>query len=106
MPTSPLAAYHLSQGATLGDYHGARVPARFTEPAAEHQAVRTACGLFDFSFRAKFRMKGRDHARLLQRLLSNDVKKLAPGEGVYERYSTRRGTSWSICAPTAIRTAS
>lgn len=80
---TPLADYHVSQGATLAEYHGAMVPARFTDFAAEHRAVRAASGLFDFSFRAKFRLKGRDHARLLQRLVSNDVKKLAPGQGTY-----------------------
>jgi len=80
---SPLADYHVSQGARLGEYHGAMVPARFSDPAAEHRAVRNASGIFDYSFRAKFRVKGRDHAKLLQRLVSNDVNKLAPGQGTY-----------------------
>ena len=91
MTTSPLAEYHVSQGATLAEYHGAMVPARFTDPAAENRAVRTASGLFDFSFRAKFRMKGRDHARLLQRLVSNDVKKLTPGQGTYATLLNAQG---------------
>jgi glycine cleavage system T protein len=91
MTTSPLADYHRSQGATLGEYHGALVPARFTDSAAESRAVRAASGLFDFSFRAKFLMKGRDHARLLQRLVSNDVKKLAPGQGTYATLLNAQG---------------
>ncbi len=91
MTTSPLADYHRSQGATLGEYHGALVPARFTDSATEHRAVRAASGLFDFSFRAKFLMKGRDHARLLQRLVSNDVKKLAPGQGTYATLLNAQG---------------
>jgi len=53
--------------------------------------VRSACGLFDFSFRAKFRMKGRDHAKLLQRLVSNDVKKLTPGQGTYATLLNAQG---------------
>ncbi len=88
---SPLADYHASQGATLAEYHGAIVPARFTDPAAEHRAVRDASGLFDFSFRAKFRMKGRDHARFLQRLVSNNVKKLTPGQGTYATLLNAQG---------------
>jgi glycine cleavage system T protein len=88
---SPLADYHVTQGATLGEYHGATVPARFTDPAAEHRAVRAASGLFDFSFRAKFRLKGRDHARFLQRMVSNDVKKLAPGQGTYATLLNAQG---------------
>ncbi|MCL5005639.1 MAG: aminomethyltransferase family protein [Acidobacteria bacterium] len=80
---SPLADYYLSQGATLGEYHGAIVPARFSNSRDEHQAVRTAAGLFDFSFRSKFALKGRDRVRFLHRIVSNDVKSLAAGQGIY-----------------------
>jgi glycine cleavage system T protein len=80
---SPLADYHVSQGATLAEYHGAIVPARFTDPAAEHQAVRTAAGLFDFSFRAKFALTGRDSVKFLHRIVSNDIKNVASGHGTY-----------------------
>jgi glycine cleavage system T protein len=88
---SPLADYHLSQGATLGEYHGAIVPARFSNFRDEHQAVRTAAGLFDFSFRAKFAMKGRDRVRFLHRIVSNDVKSLEPGQGVYATLLNAQG---------------
>jgi glycine cleavage system T protein len=88
---SPLADFHASQGATLAEYHGAAVPARFTDPAAEHLAVRRAAGLFDFSFRAKFAMKGADRARFLQRIVSNDVKNLAAGQGTYATLLTAQG---------------
>jgi len=88
---SPLSDYHLSQGATLGEYHGGIVPARFTNAAEENQAVRTAAGLFDFSFRAKFAMKGRDRVRFLHRIVSNDVKSLAAGEGIYATLLNAQG---------------
>jgi glycine cleavage system T protein len=88
---SPLADYHTSQGALLGEYHGAIVPRRFSNEVAEHRAVREASGLFDFSFRAKFLMKGRDHARFLQRMVSNDVKRLAPGQGTYATLLNAQG---------------
>ena len=80
---SPLADYHVSQGATLAEYHGALVPAHFTNPAEEHLAVRKAAGLFDYSFRAKFALTGRDAQKFLHRIVSNDIKRLAPGEGTY-----------------------
>ena len=91
MTRSPLADYHVAQGARLAEYHGALVPARFSDAAAENHAVRSASGLFDFSHRAKFQLKGRDHARLLQRLVSNDVKKLAPGQGTYATLLNAQG---------------
>jgi glycine cleavage system T protein len=80
---SPLADYHVSQGATLGEYHGAIIPARFTNPVEEHQAVRAAAGLFDFSFRAKFALAGRDASKFLHRIVSNDIKSLSGGQGTY-----------------------
>ncbi|MBZ5544204.1 MAG: aminomethyltransferase family protein [Acidobacteriia bacterium] len=80
---SPLADYHVSQGATLVEYHGGVVPARFTDPRAEHRAVRAAAGLFDFSFRAKLAVTGADRVRFLQGMVSNDVKSLIPGGGAY-----------------------
>ena len=88
---SPLAEYHLSQGATPGQYHGALVPSLFTDAVAEHQAVRAASGLFDFSFRGKFAMKGRDHAKFLHRMVSNDIKRLASGQGTYATLLTPQG---------------
>ena len=89
--TSPLADYHRAQGATLAVYHGALVPSRFSDPVAEHKAVREASGLFDFSFRGKFAMQGRDHAKFLHRMVSNDVKRLSAGQGTYATLLTPQG---------------
>ncbi|HEV2176265.1 MAG TPA: aminomethyltransferase family protein [Terriglobia bacterium] len=86
-----LAADHLGHGATLGEYHGALVPLRFSEPNAEHRAVRSAAGLFDFSFRSQFAVKGEHRVRFLHRIVSNDVKNLAPGEGTYATLLNAQG---------------
>jgi glycine cleavage system T protein len=80
---SPLAGIYHTLGSKLGDYHGVELPLRFSEPAAEHQAVRQAAGYFDFSHRARFAATGTDHVSFLHNMLSNDVKALAPGQGVY-----------------------
>jgi len=80
---SPLADYHTSQGARLSEYHGCVVPSRFTDPVAEHHAVRHAAGLFDFSFRSRFTVSGADRVRFLQGMVSNDVEGLSPGHGTY-----------------------
>ena len=79
----PLADYHRSQGATLAEYHGAVVPARFSDPVAEHRAVRKASGILDFSFRAKLALSGEDRVRFLNGMVTNDVKGLQPGQGIY-----------------------
>jgi len=88
---SPLADYHLSQGAVLADYHGGLVPARFSSLSEETRAVRSVAGLFDFSYRAKFAMAGADRVRFLQGMVSNDVKKLAPGTGTYAAILNSQG---------------
>jgi glycine cleavage system T protein len=80
---SPVAEVHRQLGSTLGEYHGAMVPSRFEDPRAEHLAARWAAGLFDFSFRAKMAVKGPDRTTFLHNMLSNDVKRLTPGEGTY-----------------------
>lgn len=80
---SPLYDEHASNGAVFEDYHGAAVPARFSNALAEYQAVRNTAGLFDFSFRAKLIMRGEHCVRFLHRIVSNDVKNLAPGRGIY-----------------------
>ncbi len=88
---SPLADYHVSQGAALVEYHGAVVPARFSDAAQEYAAVRGAAGLFDFSFRSKFAVTGADRFRFLQGMVTNDVKKLAPGSGTYAAMLNAQG---------------
>ena len=79
----PLADYHRSKGATLAEYHGAVVPARYSDPVAEHRAVRKASGILDFSFRAKLAMRGEDRVRFLNGMVTNEVKDLPPGQGTY-----------------------
>jgi len=88
---SPLAEYHRSQGTPLVEYHGALVPWRFSDPAAEHHAVRRSAGLFDFSFRGKFALNGEDRSRFLHRIVSNDIQNLAPGRGTYATLLNAQG---------------
>lgn len=88
---TPLAASHQSRGIVLAEYHGATVPVRYSDPVQEHQAVRQASGVFDFSFRTQFALTGDDRARFLHRIVSNDIKKLAPGQGTYATLLNAQG---------------
>jgi glycine cleavage system T protein len=88
---SPLADYHLGQGIELTEYHGALVPLRFEGSQTEYAAVRSAAGLFDFSHRAKFAVRGADRVRFLQGMVTNDVKLLAPGQGTYAALLNAQG---------------
>jgi len=88
---SPLLDLHAPKRVPLVVYHGAEIPARFTDPVAEHRAVRSTAGLFDFSFRSTFTLTGEHRTRFLHRIISNDVKGLMPGRGVYATLLSAQG---------------
>jgi len=62
----------------------------FDASAAEHRAVREAVGLFDQSSFAKFVLKGRDAARVLNLVCANDVD-VPVGRIVYTQWLNERG---------------
>ena len=62
----------------------------FDASAAEHRAVREAVGLFDQSSFAKFVLKGRDAARVLNLVCANDVD-VPVGRIVYTQWLNVRG---------------
>jgi glycine cleavage system T protein len=78
-----LAEKHRARGARLVDEDGWLLPASFGSAEDEYQAVRSACGLFDLCHYAVVRLTGSDRVSFLQGMVSNDVKQLAPGAGVY-----------------------
>lgn len=88
---SPLAGHHRAHGIALADYHGAAVPLRSSDHTKEHQAVRNTAGVFDLSFRTQFALTGEDRARFLHRIVSNDIKKLGPGQGTYATLLNAQG---------------
>ncbi|MGH9358546.1 MAG: aminomethyltransferase family protein [Candidatus Acidiferrales bacterium] len=75
----------------LVEYHGALLLQSYSDPLAEHQAVRTAAGLFDGSFRARFTASGSDRVRFLHGMVSNDIRGLTPGQGTYAALLDARG---------------
>jgi aminomethyltransferase len=56
---------------------------QFSGILEEHDAVRTAAGVFDVSHMGEIIVTGRDSAKLLQQLTCNDVSKLADGRAHY-----------------------
>ncbi|HEX9444310.1 MAG TPA: aminomethyltransferase family protein [Candidatus Binatia bacterium] len=74
---------HRARGAELVEEGGWILPARFGAPLDEYAAVRSAAGLFDLCDHAVVRLTGPDRVSFLQGMVSNDVKKLAPGHGLY-----------------------
>lgn len=56
-------------------------PVDFGDPRGEEAAVRTASAVFDLSGRTHLTLTGRDRVRFLHGFCTNDVKRLAAGEG-------------------------
>src|SRR5690242_17327683 len=81
---TPLHDRHVAAGARLVPFAGWEMPVQY--PAgirAEHTAVRERAGVFDVSHMGEIETSGPEAEKLLQRLLSNDVSKLAPGGAQY-----------------------
>lgn len=74
---------HGRLGAEVADYRGASTAARFGDPQAELAALRTGCGVYDLGFRAKISLTGADRVRWLNGMVTNNIRDLATGHGVY-----------------------
>jgi len=65
------------------EYRGAIVATRYTDPQAELAALRAGCGVYDLGFRAKISLTGSDRVRWLNGMVTNNLRDLAEGHGVY-----------------------
>jgi folate-binding protein YgfZ len=63
--------------------HGGPPAADFGKTRAEFQALVSGCGLYDLSGRAKIAVTGGDRVRWLNGMVTNNVRDLATGHGVY-----------------------
>ncbi|MBV0901772.1 glycine cleavage system aminomethyltransferase GcvT [Haloarcula salina] len=81
--SSPLSGSHARTDASLTDFGGWEMPVEFDSIRAEHEAVREAVGKFDVSHMGQVTVSGPDAAALTQRLTTNDVSALDPGEAQY-----------------------
>jgi len=87
----PLYSAHVAAGAVFKEWFGWELPTGFSDPAVEHHAVRSRAGLIDLSFRGILELTGKDSARFLNGMITNDVKSLRPGSGHYAAMLTAHG---------------
>jgi aminomethyltransferase len=80
---TPLYEAHVTAGARLVPFAAFEMPVQYEGVRAEHLAVRSACGVFDVSHMGEVEISGPQAEALLERLLSNDVSKLAVGGAQY-----------------------
>jgi aminomethyltransferase len=74
---------HLAAGARIVPFAGWEMPVQYAGIREEHEAVRERVGVFDVSHMGEVETTGPDAEAFLQRVLSNDVSKLAVGGAQY-----------------------
>lgn len=80
---TPLYEAHRRAQGKLVDFAGWELPVQFKGIVEEHTAVRTAAGLFDVSHMGEVLVSGPKALEATQRLLTNDVARLADGQAAY-----------------------
>src|SRR5271157_1199654 len=72
-----------ASGAQFGSYRGAETPASFGDTKAEFRALLEGCATVDMNWQAKLVLTGEDRVRWLNGMVTNNIRDLAHGHGVY-----------------------
>lgn len=89
---TPLHATHVALGARMVPFGGWDMPVEYGGISAEHNAVRTAAGLFDVSHMGEIEIAGKDALAAVQHITSNDASKLQIHQAQYSALTTHDGT--------------
>ena len=73
----------MSSAALHGEHSSGLLTADFGDARAEFHALLSGCGVYDLGWRAKIALTGGDRVRWLNGMISNNVRDLATGHGVY-----------------------
>ena len=87
----PLRDAHAERGAKFTEFGGWDMPVEFDSIRTEHAAVRESAGVFDVSHMGEIGVSGADATALMQRLTTNDVTRLDPGDSQYSMVTDERG---------------
>jgi aminomethyltransferase len=74
---TPLYETHVKYGGRMVEFGGWSLPVQYSGIKEEHQGVRNKAGLFDVSHMGEVVVKGPDAFNFLQKLVVNDVSRLA-----------------------------
>lgn len=95
---TPLHDAHVALGAKMAPFAGFEMPVQYpTGITAEHNAVRSGCGIFDVSHMGEFEIRGAGAVDFVNYVTSNDVAALAVGQVQYSTILNERGTIEDDC---------
>jgi aminomethyltransferase len=83
LATTPLHGVHMAAGARMVPFAGYEMPVQYAGLRREHEAVRTAAGVFDVSHMGELWFSGGGARAFLQHLLAGDIDKAKPGRALY-----------------------
>jgi aminomethyltransferase len=81
--STPLNSVHRALGAKMVDFGGWDMPVQYSGIIEEHNAVRTAVGVFDVSHMGEIEIRGPEAAQLTDHITTNAVGKLKVGQAHY-----------------------
>jgi aminomethyltransferase len=95
---TPFYDLHVAAGAKMVAFAGFEMPIQYPQGiTAEHNAVRTGCGVFDVSHMGEFIVRGPQAVAFVNHVTSNDVAALAVGQVHYSGILTEQGTFVDDC---------
>ncbi|MFK7821637.1 MAG: glycine cleavage system aminomethyltransferase GcvT [Planctomycetaceae bacterium] len=80
MLETPLHDWHAENGARMVDFAGWHMPVQYSSIVDEHTAVRTQAGMFDIAHMGRVKFTGPDACAFLDRIVTNNVAALEPGQ--------------------------
>ncbi len=87
----PLEGRHRDRGATFAPFGGWLMPVSYAGTVGEHNATREAVGLFDVSHLGKALVIGPGAAEFVNSALTNDLRRIGPGQAQYSLCCTPDG---------------
>ena len=89
--TTCLHSRHTALGAQMSPFAGYDMPIQYRGIVEEHNAVRTACGVFDVSHMGEVIVSGPDATDFVNYIFTNDVSQAADGQCLYGMMLNERG---------------
>lgn len=91
MKKTCLHQHHVDLGAQMSPFGGFDMPIQYKGIVEEHNAVRTACGVFDVSHMGEVAITGPDAERYVNYIFSNDVSGAPVGQCFYGMMLNQNG---------------
>ncbi len=89
---TPLHDEHVRLGGRMVPFAGWHMAVQYAGVKQEHEAVRTAAGLFDVSHMGEIELRGAGCLQLVDTIITNRVSKLVDGQALYTCACNEEGT--------------